>query len=64
MPLTPASQSLIPSRRSCQVGLRASAMAFRNEWLQEDDWKQYRIRGGYQKLIDFLAKEIKAKAVQ
>jgi monoamine oxidase len=36
---------------------RASTFAFRNEWLKEDDWIQYRIDGGYKRLSDFLGKE-------
>jgi monoamine oxidase len=35
----------------------ASAFALRDEWLSESDYKQYRIEGGYGKLIDFLMNE-------
>src|SRR6185295_14649631 len=36
---------------------RASALALRDEWLGEEDERQYRVRGGYGKMIDFLEKE-------
>jgi monoamine oxidase len=36
---------------------KASTFAFRDEWLNEDEWTQYRIHGGYGKAIEFLAKE-------
>ena len=36
---------------------RASAFALRDEWLSENDAKQYRIHGGYQNLINYLKKE-------
>jgi len=38
----------------------ASAFALREEWQSEDDDAQYRIAGGYGKLMDHLAIEIKA----
>jgi monoamine oxidase len=36
---------------------RASAIAFRNEWLEEDPGAQYRINGGYGALIDKLTQD-------
>ncbi|HXA02732.1 MAG TPA: NAD(P)/FAD-dependent oxidoreductase [Cytophagaceae bacterium] len=36
---------------------RASTFALREEWLSENDAKQYKIEGGYQNLINYLAKE-------
>lgn len=35
----------------------ASVIAFRDEWLSEEESKQYRIDGGYQKLMDYLHDE-------
>jgi monoamine oxidase len=40
----------------------ASALALRDEWLQEDDPIQYRPRGGYGRLVDFLIQRIAGKA--
>jgi len=42
----------------------ASAFALRNEWQNEDDDAQHRIKGGYSTLINFLADECKAKGGQ
>ncbi|SDE28291.1 Monoamine oxidase [Mucilaginibacter pineti] len=39
---------------------RASAFALRKEWLSEDEGAQYRIEGGYIKLMNYLADEFKA----
>jgi monoamine oxidase len=39
---------------------RASAFALRKEWLFEDEGAQYRIEGGYVKLMNYLADEFKA----
>lgn len=39
---------------------RASILAFREEWLDEEE-EQYRVSGGYMKLIDFLLSECKSK---
>lgn len=36
---------------------RASVFAFRDEWLNEEDSDQYRIKGGYESLVNFLADE-------
>jgi monoamine oxidase len=36
---------------------RASTFAFREEWLKEDEWIQYRVNGGYGLLVEFLKKE-------
>ncbi|MBA3648058.1 MAG: FAD-dependent oxidoreductase [Chitinophagales bacterium] len=36
---------------------RASTFALREEWLSDDDNSQYRVKGGYKKIIDFLANE-------
>jgi len=36
---------------------RASTFAFRDEWLNEDNAKQYRIPEGYGKLVDFITEE-------
>jgi monoamine oxidase len=33
----------------------ASTKTFREEWLEAENWKQYRIKGGYQKLIDAIS---------
>jgi len=38
----------------------ASTFALRNEWLNEDNEAQYRVDGGYGKMIDYLEDEIKA----
>lgn len=43
---------------------KASAFALRAEWRGEDDDAQYRIEGGYGRLICFLEKESKAAGVQ
>lgn len=43
---------------------KASAFALRSEWQGEDDNAQYRIDGGYCKLIDYLANESKTNGVQ
>ncbi len=40
---------------------KASVIAFRNEWLSDEDSEQYRIDGGYGKLMDYLLAESKAK---
>jgi monoamine oxidase len=37
----------------------ASTFALRNEWMNEDDDAQYRVVGGYGKMIDYLEDEIK-----
>jgi monoamine oxidase len=39
---------------------KASALALRKEWQSEDEDAQYRIRGGYGTMIDYLANESKA----
>jgi monoamine oxidase len=39
----------------------ASVIAFRDEWLSEEDATQYRIEGGYGKLMDYLLAESKVK---
>jgi monoamine oxidase len=36
---------------------RFSTFAFRKDWLEAEDWEQYRINGGYGKLMDALANE-------
>lgn len=41
----------------------ASAFALRSEWQNEDDDAQYRVKGGYSNMINFLADECKAKGV-
>jgi len=38
---------------------RASTFTFRSEWLDMDDSAQYRIEGGYGKMIDYMANECK-----
>ena len=40
---------------------RASLFAFRDEWMDNDEWEQYRVAGGYGKLTDALAKDIREK---
>jgi monoamine oxidase len=40
---------------------KVSAVALREEWSAEEDPAQYRIRGGYAKLYEFLAHEIKKR---
>ncbi|MGZ3812457.1 MAG: flavin monoamine oxidase family protein [Mucilaginibacter sp.] len=42
----------------------ASALALRKEWQSEDDDSQQRVKGGYCKMINYLANESKAKGVQ
>lgn len=39
---------------------RASILAFREEWLDKED-EQYRVSGGYVRLIDFLLNECKSR---
>jgi monoamine oxidase len=39
---------------------RASAMALKTEWQNEDEDAQYRIDGGYQEMINYLADEIRS----
>jgi monoamine oxidase len=39
---------------------RVSAFALREEWLESDDSSQYRINGGYARIISFLEKEFHA----
>jgi monoamine oxidase len=36
---------------------RFSTLAFREDWLKAEEWEQYRIDGGYGKLIDALAND-------
>ena len=43
---------------------KASAFALRAEWQGEDDEQQYRIVGGYGKLVSFLEKQSKANGAQ
>ncbi|MDR3697073.1 NAD(P)/FAD-dependent oxidoreductase [Mucilaginibacter sp.] len=38
---------------------KASTFALRNEWLNDDEEAQYRVNGGYGKLVDYLENEIK-----
>ena len=40
---------------------KASAFALRDEWETEDDDHQYRIEGGYIKLVNYLKNEIEKK---
>jgi monoamine oxidase len=40
---------------------KASVLAFREEWLNDEDASQYRIEGGYGKLMNYLLAESKAK---
>lgn len=39
---------------------KASSLALREEWSEEEDPSQYRIKGGYAKLYEFLEREIKS----
>lgn len=39
---------------------KASTLAFRNEWLGEEDGEQYRIRGGYEQLVKALVNDLEA----
>jgi len=43
---------------------KASAFALRDEWLNEDFDAQYRIEGGYSKLLEYLTADCKAKGVR
>lgn len=38
---------------------RASAFALREEWQESDDEHQYHIKGGYQRIIEYLEEEVK-----
>jgi len=38
---------------------KGSTFALRNEWLSEDDDAQYRLKGGYGKIVDYLEETIK-----
>lgn len=38
---------------------KVSSLALREEWSEDDDPSQYRITGGYRKLYDFLASEVR-----
>ncbi len=38
---------------------KVSAMALREEWSEEEDPAQYRIKGGYAKLYNYLAEQVK-----
>lgn len=40
---------------------RVSAIALRKEWSESDNDHQYRIEGGYSKLMDFLAAKVREK---
>lgn len=39
---------------------KASTLAFRNEWLGEEDSDQYRITGGYGQLVNAMTKDLEA----
>lgn len=39
---------------------KASAFALREEWQESDDEHQYHITGGYQRIIEYLEKEVKS----
>ena len=43
---------------------KASAFALREEWQGEDDDAQYRLVGGYKKLIEYLAEECRLNGVE
>jgi monoamine oxidase len=43
---------------------RASAFTFRKEWLEAEDWEQYKMEGGYGKLIAALLEACKKNGVE
>jgi monoamine oxidase len=58
-PLRQAVQGFVEGYESARLD-DFSAHMFREEWLASEDWKQYRVTGGYGSLFNALAKECKS----